>query len=305
MAANDSSPVRIFAWVVPRTISTALSKCLSNIGGMEIWFELFTYAQVVRQEYENKTGNQMPMEYEGNEDTAREAAELFMARLQGSRLVPERVVFGNLMKEFQASNSKYIFAKEGYLAFPDKRSRQYIPPGFKHVFLIRDPVAVFTSYRKNSYRELTRTGVRTGDPKDEEAFDIEYDDTILNAGEFFSGTAECFRYVRENLDPNPIVINSDDLLANPAEVLKKFCHLTGLPYSDSLLQWDASKDVTKTWKTAGNESILNHIFYETAVTSGRFLPPKTAIPSDKLPPDVRRLAHQSMPYFEEMNKYKI
>nr|XP_054750048.1 uncharacterized protein LOC129255744 [Lytechinus pictus] len=304
MAVHDSSPVRILAWAVPRTISTAFIKCLSSVDGMEVWFELFTGASFVRNEYEQQTGHEMPMEFEGNGEQVLEATKLF-ERFIGTRLVPERVVCGNLQKELQASSSMYIFAKEGCIAFPDKRSRKYLLPGFKHVFLIRNPVAVFTSYRKCAYQQLTRVGIRTGDSEDEDEFDMEYDNPVINPSRFFTEIVEMFHYVRDNLDPDPIVINTDDLLANPAEVLKKFCHLSRLPYSDSLLQWDASNDIINNWKTTNDKYIKTSAFYEAAVASDRFLPPKTAIPFEKLTPDARRLAIQSMPYFEVINQYKI
>nr|XP_054771650.1 uncharacterized protein LOC129279573 [Lytechinus pictus] len=139
------------------------------------------------------------------------------------------------------------------MAFPDKKSRQYLPKGFKHVFLIREPHKLFTSYMKAMYQHLTNVGIRSGDAADEGAFDIGHGDPVMNANEFYSGITELWNYVRDNLDPNPIVINTDDLLANPAEVLQKLCDLTGLPYSDSLLHWDASPDVINNW-IRGEES---------------------------------------------------
>ncbi|XP_041482327.1 uncharacterized protein LOC121429413 [Lytechinus variegatus] len=305
MADCQSSPVRIMAWIMPRTISTALCKCLSSVDGMEIWFELFSYASFVRKEYEQQTGNKLPMVYEGNEKTVRDAAKRFES-LVGTNILPEKVVYHNVQKELEASTSKYIFVKEGYMAFPDKKSRQYLPKGFKHVFLIREPHKLFTSYRKAMYQHLTNVGIRSGDAADEEAFDIGHDDPVMNANEFYSGITDLWLYVRDNLDPNPIVINTDDLLADPAGVLEKFCNLTGLPYSDSLLHWDASPDVIKNWiRVSDNIIKLANAFFETAVLSSSFLPPKPAIPIDKLSPDVRKLAKVSMPHFEKINQFKI
>ncbi|XP_054771198.2 uncharacterized protein LOC129279111 [Lytechinus pictus] len=305
MADSEQTPVKIIAWVLPRTISTALCKCLSGVEGIEIWFERFTRAYSVKNDYENRTGDKMPLEYEGNEEKVREATKLF-GRLSGTDLVPERVVYDYVKKDIERSTSKYIFAKEGYLAFEDKATRPYLPSGFKHVFFIRDPYRLYTSYRIAMYKHLTNVGIRTGDPDDEEAFDIEYDDPIAKANNFYSGALEFLKYVRDNLDPDPIVINTNDLLANPAKVLKKFCHLTGLPYSDSLLHWDASPDITKTWKTASDDIIkLSVAFFETAVFSDGFLPLKPTVPVEKMPRDVIRLSKQAMPYYEELNKMKI
>ncbi|XP_041457556.1 uncharacterized protein LOC121409714 [Lytechinus variegatus] len=305
MADSEQTPVKIIGWILPRTISTALCKCLSGIDGMEIWFERFSRAYSVKNEYEKQTGDKMPLEYEGNEEKVQKATKLF-GRLSGTDLVPERVVYDNVKKDIERSSSKYIFAKEGYVVFEDEATRPYLPTGFKHVFFIRDPYRLYTSYRMAMYKHLTNVGIRTGDPDDEEAFDMEYDDPLMKANEFYSGTLEFFKYVRDNLDPDPIVINTNDLLADPAKVLKKFCHLTGLPYSDSLLHWDASPDITKTWKTASDDIIkLSVAFFETAVFSDGFLPLKPTVPVEKMPRDVIRLAKQAMPYYEELNKMKI
>nr|XP_054771284.1 uncharacterized protein LOC129279207 [Lytechinus pictus] len=305
MADHQNSPVKILAWVLPRTISTALTKCLSSLEDMEIFFELFLYSSFVRKVYEAQTGDDMPMNYDGNEEKVLEAIKRY-GSLINTDLVPERVVYSDVNKAIQSSDKKYIFVKEAYMAFPDEKSRQYLPTGFRHVFLIREPYRLLASYRDALYRHMTNVGMRSGDSVDKEAFDMEHDDPITNTSEFYRKNLEFFKYIRDNLDPNPIIINTDDLLANPAEMLKKFCHLTGLPYSDSLLKWDESSDIIKTWKTASEDIInLSIAFYETAVFSRGFHPPKPAAPIENITPDVIKLANASMPYYQELNKYKI
>ncbi|XP_063951913.1 uncharacterized protein LOC129280600 [Lytechinus pictus] len=301
MSGSERNRVRLFLWVVPRTISTALTKCLSAIEGMEVWFECFVACSAVRKQYQLATGEDIPMTYEGNEEKAQQAATIFKPFV-GCEIEPSRILFADVQQKIESSDSRYILAKEGGFIFLDDKSRQYIPRGFQHVFLIRDPYKVFTSYKKAIISHMTQLGLWNGDA---ELFNLEKDDAILNPREFFRETFELWRYVRDNVNPNPIVLNTDDLLANPAEVLSKFCHLTGLPFSDSLLQWDASADATKKWKLSIDRALDDRIFFKTATNSSGFAPPTPAIPLDTVAPDVRRLAEASMPYFEEMNKYKM
>eukprot|EP00057_Strongylocentrotus_purpuratus_P003960 XP_003727732.2 PREDICTED: uncharacterized protein LOC100890490 [Strongylocentrotus purpuratus] len=272
---------------------------------MDVWFECFTYCGVTRRNYELATGEVMPMEYDGNEEQAQQAASI-VGRLVGCKVHADRIMYGNVKPRMEASTSKYMVAKEGCAAFPDEKSRKYIPTGFKHVFFIRDPYRVFSSFRKAMYDHQVSVGLRKGDAIDEKAFDLEKDNAIVPSSELFIDIHDVWKYVRDNVDPNPIVINSDDLLANPAEMLSKFCHLTGLPYSDSLLQWDASPDITKTWEVASDEVLEKAVpFYGTALYSSKFQPPKPPVCKDRVAPDVRKLSEASMPYFEEMNKFKI
>lgn len=211
------------------------------------------------------------------------------------------------MKErFEASTSKYVVMKEMFIAFPDEKARRYLPSGCKHVFLIRNPYRVFSSYRRAIYEQLSNVGLRSGDPHDRESFDLRKDDPSLDPNKMFVGLHEVWKYIREKVDSNAIVINTDDLLTNPADVLSKFCHKTGLPFSESLLQWDPSPDVVKTWRTAGDDVLINaKAFYQTAIHSSRFLPPSPDVHRETLTPDVRQLAEDAMTYFQEMDRFKI
>ncbi|XP_054771771.2 uncharacterized protein LOC129279694 [Lytechinus pictus] len=308
MADNDEEHqhMRIFLWHVPRTISTALTKCLSFIDGMEVWFECFTYCHMAKEQYILFTGEDLPMEYEGNEETMKQAAST-LGSVVGGKVEADRIMYGNIKTKMESSTSKYQLVKEGVVSLSDDKVWQYLPKGFKHVFLIRDPHTVFSSYRKALYNHLVSVGLRKGDAADEREFDLKKDDILVrNSNEYFSMMHSIWKSVRDSTDPDPIVINTDDLLANPVEVLQKFCHLTGLPYSDSLLHWDSAPDITKTWKVASDDTVEKAVhLYGTAVTSSQFLPPKPPISKDRLSPDALQFAKDSMHFFEEMNKFKI
>lgn len=45
-----------------------------------------------------------------------------------------------------------------------------------------------------------------------------------------------------NIDERPILIDAEDLLANPEIILRYICSRTGLEYSESMLSWDSAED---------------------------------------------------------------
>ena len=142
--------------------------------------------------------------------------------------------FAGLKGKLENSTSEYVLVKGMTMRPPDQQMKDHIPSGFKHVFLIRHPTLVYNSYRKARYAELLANNALP-DGVDECTYDIEKHDVTRKAFHFFEYLHELWGHVRENIDPNPIVINSQDLLDNPERILTKFCELTGLPYHDSLL----------------------------------------------------------------------
>ena len=53
----------------------------------------------------------------------------------------------------------------------------------------------------------------------ESTYDLEKHDVTRKAFHFLEYLHELWGHVRENIDPNPIVINSQDLLDNPGKNL--------------------------------------------------------------------------------------
>ena len=80
MAGNDvtcGERSRNILWCVPRSGSTALTKCLSFIDGIETWFEPFCYCQYIMDVVQERLNLSLPHGYEGNEDIFRRAADVF------------------------------------------------------------------------------------------------------------------------------------------------------------------------------------------------------------------------------------
>ncbi|XP_071508724.1 uncharacterized protein [Diadema antillarum] len=194
------------------------------------------------------------------------------------------------------------------LGVRDEESRAYIPAGYRHAFLVRHPVRAYSSYRKAAFKRLTSMGRLKGNARNLETFDLSgVENCILPSKTFYKDLHSLWVYVRESgLDPEPIVLDADDLLERPSEVLSKFCRLVGLPYSDSLLQWDSSTAVADSWKAPGNAVTKEMVtMYETAMKSSCFMPLSKLAARDQLPADVVLLSDASMNFYEELQKYRL
>ena len=185
------------------------------------------------------------------------------------------------------ATGKHVFVKD-MAPSVSGRYLKFIPEGYKHTFLIRDPVRTIYSYRKSLLAQLKIAGQLESLGKNEETFDLERDDRYFLPGCFTKEQHDLWKYVKENLDSNPVVIDADDLLTRPKETLSAYCSAVGLPYSDSLLKWDASTEVIKKIKSPGDRLLLDVDSYSKAVKSSEFLPPSKLPSRDEISPDVIR-----------------
>ena len=67
----------------------------------------------------------------------------------------------------------------------------------------------------------------TGDARDEEKYDIERDDPYRKLHDYFRYLHDFWRYVRDNHDSDPIVVNSQDLVRDPAAGATKVLRADG------------------------------------------------------------------------------
>ena len=80
MAENDVSSgerSRTIMWCVPRSGSTALTKCLSFIDGIEVWFEPYAFCRLASDLARERINLEMPRAYEGNEEAFQKVADVF------------------------------------------------------------------------------------------------------------------------------------------------------------------------------------------------------------------------------------
>ncbi|EDO48455.1 predicted protein [Nematostella vectensis] len=82
---------------------------------------------------------------------------------------------------------------------------------FQHTFLVRNP--------EKSLRSLYRTGY--------------FDPGLAGIKELY----DMYEFVKNHLDPSPLVIDSDDLLHFPDEVMRMFCAAVGIGYQENMMRW--------------------------------------------------------------------
>ncbi|XP_072165304.1 uncharacterized protein [Diadema setosum] len=220
-------------------------------------------------------------------------------------LIKHDIGFASIKKELEESTSKYVFVKDGSYAMSTDQRRQFLPKGYQHVFIIRHPLLVYKSIRKAFFAQFLEAGILKFNETDESSFDYRLYTKEYSSDALFQQHHELWTYIRDHVNPSPLVIDSSALLTNPAPVLREFCETVGFPYSNSLLQWSASREVAKSWKWPADNMYKNEAFLGVSMYSTHFTPPAVVPPWEEVTDDVRELAEKAMPYYEDMIQHRL
>ena len=217
--------------------------------------------------------------------------------------------YGSVQQRLENSFSKHVFVKDIGCAI-GKDDLEFIPAGYKHTFLIRHPLRVLGSNRAAMFEQLSQLDALTGEAANENTFDLEHDDPYMTPGLLFRDIYDVWQHVRKNANAEPIVIDADDLLTKPAEVLSKYCNAVGLPYDESLLNLSSPSDldVFKIWRSpigANELQMTVSAFSKTAMKSTAFMPPKEMPERDHMTPDVIRSVDRIIEYYDEMYEHRM
>ncbi|XP_033117044.1 uncharacterized protein LOC117116985 [Anneissia japonica] len=265
----SSKPAHVFLWTIPRSASTAFTRSMEGIPNVAIYLEPYGSAEHFGPEGRLIPQNTPPTETEYTFDKVK------------------------LMLEGDALTNKYVFVKD--MAYGVHGRYDKIAKGFKHSFLIRHPAKTFSSYYK-----MMKNG--TG------ANDVDSDFTNwLPEGLAYKELSDLYIHIEKLEGQKPVVVNADDLVENPKEVLMKYCDAVGLPYSDELLSWDRKPKVK--WNMAQAISDLDPIFnwFSNSLTAGGFkksLSKPLPVLKD-LPKTVQECVEKSMPYYDKLNSFCI
>ena len=213
--------------------------------------------------------------------------------------------YADIKHRLESDKSRYVFVKEQAFAMDSPRAYKLIPAGFKHTFLIRDPSRAFTSHRRGIIADMQHTGLMKDGV---DSFNLITDDPVRHPHlTTLKRQYELWKYVRDNIDPNPLIIDSYDLASKPRVILEEFCRRAGLPFSDSLLSWQQSTMEKVGWKTPGEAVDKQDYFYKAAMSSTHFVAPTSEdpIPRDDLTDDVRECVDASMPFYFELYKHRF
>ena len=139
-----------------------------------------------------------------------------------------------------------------------------------NAFLIRDPARVLASYAQK------------------------WAEVDLHAIGFIE-QAEIFDMVAQKLGHAPPVVDSDDILAKPKEVLSKLCTACGIEFDAAMLKWPKGpKHCDGVWAP--------HWYNAAWESEGFSAQSKNHV---ELPPQLQRIADQAHPYYDRLRSHTI
>ncbi|XP_072025507.1 uncharacterized protein [Amphiura filiformis] len=307
-----TEPLKVFIWSTGRSLSNAFLKCMTYVPDTIAWHEPYSKigkfsdvvassaivpdaeSRPVRNLVKNLGGASAVAKIESGYDASDKDYDWLKEQLESD--LPD----GKTML-FVKDNGAII----GRLALHDK-----IPKGFRHTFLIRNPKISIMSRAKMYLKTLQTKSVNLDGQNTPFFQKNEY----LNA---------LWKYVKsEGLESRPVIIDVDDLLENPKEILEAYCKEIGIPFTEDLLTWPAGDEVmTKLWMVPKQSILIFRIlgFGDKAFAHTEFkkLPVPAFDGSSKddefmnmikqfpstLPismEDVKEVIDSEMPYYEEM-----
>lgn len=137
-------------------------------------------------------------------------------------------------------------------------------------FLLRSPAEVINSYRK-----------------------VRPDFTLFDIG--FAQQRRIFHAVREMTGHIPPVIDSRDVLEDPAAVLARLCEAIGVPFDACMLSWPAGP--------RSSDGVWAKYWYANVEASTGFAPyrPRT----ETVPDDLRDILAEAEEIYAEMYRYRL
>ena len=228
---SSGHPVKVFLWSTPRSVSTTLLKCLTFVPDTSAWYE--PYVQMAKFSLDDdpvfygpfkglveKLGGRGSIDkIESGFDASDKTIDWLKEQLEGDFPGKKLVI----VKDMGATITR-----------PSPPLYDKIPKGFRHTFLMRHPSKIFNV--KNVLKHNAGSFKNPIKPTPEKFRPYQY----LN---------ELWKYVKaQGIEARPIIMDADELLQNPKEVLEAYCKELGIPFSEELLSWEAGDEVmTKHW----------------------------------------------------------
>ncbi|XP_077865945.1 uncharacterized protein LOC144353222 [Saccoglossus kowalevskii] len=182
-----------------------------------------------------------------------------------------------------------IFMKDNAGCLGGRKNYKYLPIGYIHTFLVRDPKASILSSYKCALAECSHM-------RDV----VKYVMDVYN----FEENYRFYKYVTNELNLPAIIVESDDLLRNPRKTLQKYCLATGLSFSENFLNWKPG-NIHHFPDHMKNPQFVE-MYFKTAIESSCFQPlAQSHINIGELPYELKQYIDQVMPLYMEMADNKL
>jgi len=256
---------RIILWTAPRCVSTAFERSIMELENSKIFHEPYSNCFYFGPERQSQRYQHQPPD---SKSTYRSVAKLIQKEYDGID-----IVFSKDM----------AYCVDGHFA-------EFLSEGFadvKHTFLIRNPRKAIPSLHKASINK-SLTGWDHFDP--------------IEAG--FRQMYELYKFVIAELDPNPLIIDADDLLENPEDIMRSYCEGLGLKFNPKILRWEPGPvpdwDVWAGW----HENALKSCGFAKRDLEKKEAAAKTH-EEQELPGLVEETIKRSMPFYQEMYNARV
>ncbi|XP_064625857.1 uncharacterized protein LOC135486721 isoform X2 [Lineus longissimus] len=247
---------RVLLWCHPRSTSCAFLRSMMTIPGIKAFLEPFGNAYFF--------GSERVSTRYADEPITEDATFLDIKN--------------TLEKEYPENTC--IFSKDMPFFLTGKLDtvQQYIPKGFVHTFLIRNPRDAVMSYYDVS------NGKYPGF------------DSFVPSEAGFEELWELYCLLAKNIGEDKLLVfDAGDLLESPELYLQQYCRHTGLPFTKKMVEWGDEKPADQSCFVGWEpwvEGVLNSTGLHKSATRQRNL--------DDYPDAVREEIEHSLPYYEKL-----
>ena len=268
MAKPADPTKRIYLWTIPRSISTAFERCFIGLKNAHVVHEPYSTAY-----------------FFGPDSNNRSLAPFLPTENDYSyQKIKNRL-------ESDYSGKDIIFCKDH--AFTLNGRYDMLAAGFIHTILIRDPVKTMSSFHKLAQKpKLLSWPIQT----------------ILPDGLSYKELYDLDVHLRTKLGHNVAIIDAEDLLRYPEQMIRRYCDIVGIPFQSEMLDWDNSVNVTASWsRTLKLLQFLGGI-YNTALSSTGFQVQKVEekkVDLSTLPDEVLEAVKICQPYYDQLYQRRI
>lgn len=228
MAVSPGTTKPILLWAPPRSVSTAFERAVGEHSRVEVFHEHFADPYYFG-----------PDKFTAELPTAPAAAATMQEALEASLLVRDATYASQVAELITAHQRPVTFSKELTIYYQADKLPATIMAQFTHCFLMRRPEKVLRSFWR-----VAQEGA--ADAKEGRSSSSS-SSTYFNPDEVgFQELNALVDVVTVQLGQPLILVDADDLLADPAGILEAWCDAVGLPWEANITSWKAG--MPETWK---------------------------------------------------------